>query len=116
MALLRLEIDVDYDPDVVHGSDPEALAWFRDKVLVSPDVGEELILHSNCIGDSVGTIRRCVVRGGPDFAADTVSLQESCHDGRMHSVIGPCWCGANAEISGLSAASPGCRNPEQGEN
>jgi len=22
----------------------------------------------------------------------------------------------NAEISGLSAASPGCRNPEQGEN
>ena len=107
MALLRLEIDVDYDPDVLHGSDPDALAWFRDKVLVSPDAGEELILHSNCIGDSIGTIRRCVVRGGPFFAADTVSRQESCHNGRMHSVIGPCWCGANDEFRGGCKPSSG---------
>lgn len=31
-------------------------------------------------------------------------------------ILAPFFTTDNAEISGLSAASPGCRNPEQGEN
>jgi hypothetical protein len=65
MAILRLEIEVEYDPEIMHGAEPDELAWFRDSVLMSPSEGEELVLHSNCIGDAIGVVRKCRIIGEP---------------------------------------------------
>jgi len=51
---LRLEVEVEYDGDVMHGTNPESIEWFRDCVLLQPEEDEQLILHSNCIGDMLG--------------------------------------------------------------
>ena len=54
---LKLEIELEYNPDMMHGTDAESIAWFVEKVLKNPDEGEELILHSNCIGDAIGVCK-----------------------------------------------------------
>jgi hypothetical protein len=54
MKKLKLEIEVGFEGDLMHGNDPESIEWFKDAVLLNPDKDEQLILHSNCIGDSVG--------------------------------------------------------------
>ena len=38
-----------YDPDLIHGDDPEAIAWFR-KIMLT----EKLSLLSHELGDTVG--------------------------------------------------------------
>ena len=53
MRTLRLVVDLEYDDDSMHGTDPQAIAWFRDEVLGK----EALRLHSNEIGDEVGIVR-----------------------------------------------------------
>jgi hypothetical protein len=54
---LKLEIELEYDPVIMHGTDGDSIMWFINKVLKNPDEGEGLILHSNCIGDSLGMCR-----------------------------------------------------------
>ena len=54
---LKLEIEVEYDAEMMHGNEPESIEWFRDAVLLNPAEDEPLILHSNCIGDEIGVIR-----------------------------------------------------------
>lgn len=54
---LRLEIEVEYDPETMHGSHPEEIEWFREAVLLNPLEGEHLVLHSNAIGDEIGSCR-----------------------------------------------------------
>ena len=49
---LRFEIELDYDAEVMHGDDPTEIEWFMTLLMT-----EELILHSNEIGDAVGTVR-----------------------------------------------------------
>ncbi len=53
MAKLKLEIDLIYDEDLMHGTDDEAIEWFRNDILLG-DGG--LILHSNEIGDTIGKV------------------------------------------------------------
>jgi hypothetical protein len=50
---LKLLIELDYDADLTHGDDPEAIHWFHTLLLRD----RELILHSNEIGDAIGTVR-----------------------------------------------------------
>jgi hypothetical protein len=54
---LKLEIEVEYDAETMHGNDPDSMEWFRDAVLLNPAKDERLILHSNCIGDEIGEVR-----------------------------------------------------------
>ncbi len=53
MKKLKLLIELKYDADLTHGSNPEGIGWFFENVL-GDKVG--LILHSNKLGDSVGTV------------------------------------------------------------
>ena len=54
MATIRLEIELEYDADIMHGNDAESRAWFLDTIL-SSQTGH-LILHSNEIGDELGPV------------------------------------------------------------
>lgn len=55
MAKIRLEIELDYDSDLMH-VDQAWHRWFREKVLGGTGY-EGLVLHSNYIGDEVGTVK-----------------------------------------------------------
>ena len=62
-----LVIELEYDAELMHddGRDKEALDWFENDVL-----GNEMILHSNEIGDSIGTCRRIT-----DYESDLARLR-----------------------------------------
>lgn len=49
---LRLVIEIEYDPELMHGNDPGAVEWFR-----STMINGDLVLHSNDIGDEIGPLR-----------------------------------------------------------
>lgn len=51
---LKLEIEIEYDSDLMHGDDEDGITWFREHVLLAP---EDIILHSNVIGDEIGKLR-----------------------------------------------------------
>ena len=56
MKTIRLLVDLEYDDESIHGgdNDKDAKFWFVNNVLY----GERwLILHSNEIGDEVGTVK-----------------------------------------------------------
>lgn len=53
MKTVRMLIEVDYDEGTMYGNDQEAKDWFFNSVLSSGD----LVLHSNEIGDTVGSLR-----------------------------------------------------------
>lgn len=55
MAKVLMTVELDYDADIMHGSDEIAITWFFEEIL-SEEKGE-LLLHSNEIGDTVGSIR-----------------------------------------------------------
>jgi hypothetical protein len=49
---IRLKVALEYDPDVMHGDDKEAVAWFYRMLLTTP-----LRLISDEIGDEVGAVK-----------------------------------------------------------
>ena len=51
---LKMLIELDYDAEIVHGDDPEAIEWFYETILGDK---EGLFLHSNEIGDTVGLVK-----------------------------------------------------------
>lgn len=53
MTTITLKITLEYDEDIMHGDDADAREWFMSSVLQPGD----LVLHSNEIGDEVGTIK-----------------------------------------------------------
>ena len=55
MAKVLMTVGLDYDGDIMHGSDKIGIDWFFEEILR----GEKgsLLLHSNEIGDTVGSIR-----------------------------------------------------------
>lgn len=66
MARLNLHIELEYDADLMHSgdNDKEAKAWFLREIL--SDDGS-LVLHSNEVGDSLGTVKVLSVEiGGVD--------------------------------------------------
>ncbi len=56
MKTLRLEIELEYDDDVMHGDDADAREWFTKSVIGVGDRHGDLLLHSNEIGDAIGTV------------------------------------------------------------
>ena len=62
MTKLILEVELDYDGEATHGKDPDAIAWFWNDILLYPGEDGELVLHSNELGDEVGTIKVLKVR------------------------------------------------------
>lgn len=54
MKTIKLVIELKYDAESMHGGDKdlEAKEWFFNEILK-----KELILHSNEIGDKIGTVR-----------------------------------------------------------
>ena len=64
MKKLILEIELEYDENIMHGQDPCSIAWFNREVIgVQKDCG--LILHSNEIGDEVGKVTVLSVKDAP---------------------------------------------------
>ena len=57
MKKLRMLIELEYDDEIMHHSDPDAINWFHQNVLLSPSEGGELILNSNELGDSLGIVK-----------------------------------------------------------
>lgn len=59
MQKVRLEIELEYDAESMHSgnSDVEAKRWFMENVLLNTSEPGRLILHSNEIGDEIGTVR-----------------------------------------------------------
>lgn len=55
MAKLRLEIELEYDDELMHSNDKVAIKWFHEEILLG-DSGL-LLLHSNELGDNVGKVR-----------------------------------------------------------
>ena len=47
---IRLLIELEYD-ETLYGCDPEEIEWFDRELL-----GHDLLLHSNDVGDTVGTV------------------------------------------------------------
>jgi hypothetical protein len=56
---LKMVVELDYDAELMHSGDRDAESkqWFYLKVLLDPDDGCGLMLHSNEIGDIVGVLR-----------------------------------------------------------
>lgn len=59
---IRITAELTYDDHFMHGDDPESIDWFVCDILMG-GCGEDLILHSNEIGDEVGTVRCVKVEG-----------------------------------------------------
>lgn len=55
MKTIRLEIELTYNAETMHGDDAESLAWFQQ--LLRGEDEERLILHSNEIGDEIGDVK-----------------------------------------------------------
>lgn len=55
MKKLKLEIELLYNDEIVHGNNPDAIDWFYSEILKGED--EALILHSNEIGDEIGIVK-----------------------------------------------------------
>jgi hypothetical protein len=57
MKKLRLVVELEYDNDLMHHDDEVARNWFMDAVLLHPAEHEGLHLHSDLIGDEVGSVK-----------------------------------------------------------
>lgn len=57
MKTLTLTVKLTYDDEIMHGGDKVSKRWFFKHVLLDPPKDEPLLsLHSQSIGDEVGTI------------------------------------------------------------
>lgn len=57
-AKLRMLIELEYDPQTMHSgdADKESKRWFMENVLLNKTEEGRLILHSNELGDELGTV------------------------------------------------------------
>lgn len=58
MTKLGLTIELDYDAEIMHQDDPDAIEWFFTYILQE----DLLFLHSNEIGDVIGTVKVLEIR------------------------------------------------------
>lgn len=54
MKKIKLLIELKYDEKIMHDKDKESIKWFYKDILGSKN---DLILHSNEIGDEVGKVK-----------------------------------------------------------
>lgn len=52
MSKVKMLVELEYDAEIIHGDDQDAIGWFFCDILPN----DLLILHSNEIGDNIGTI------------------------------------------------------------
>lgn len=57
MKTIKLVVELTYDDNVMHGTEQESIDWFENDILLQKAEGEELLLHSNEIGDTIGTVK-----------------------------------------------------------
>lgn len=57
MSIVRMLVELDYDDELHHGKDVDAIDWFVKDVLLNTTEDGKLILHSNELGDELGTVR-----------------------------------------------------------
>lgn len=55
MTTVKMEIELSYDETMVHGDDEQSKQWFFGHIL-NGNTGE-LMLHSNDIGDTIGSVK-----------------------------------------------------------
>jgi hypothetical protein len=53
---IKMLVELSYDAKTMHDDDKESIDWFYKEILGSKRK-DDLILHSNEIGDEVGTIK-----------------------------------------------------------
>ena len=53
MKTIKMEIELTYDEDMIHGEDKEAIKWFEQDILLT----DNLFLYSNEIGDTIGGVK-----------------------------------------------------------
>ncbi len=56
LTKLKLEIELIYDAEMMHSDDKESIDWFYNDILKSRRKND-LFLHSNEIGDEIGTVK-----------------------------------------------------------
>lgn len=56
MKTIKMVVELKYDAKMMHGKDKESIEWFFEDILKSKRKND-LILHSNEIGDEVGAIK-----------------------------------------------------------
>lgn len=56
---LKMVVELNYDAELMHGKDPEAIQWFRNDILLNG----ECYLFSNEIGDTIGEVDILEVEG-----------------------------------------------------
>ena len=59
---VKMLVEFDYDETVAYGNDLGARKWFFESILG----GDDLILHSQEIGDEIGTIKVLKILEGKD--------------------------------------------------
>lgn len=52
---INLQIELEYDDEIMHGDDAEGKKWFYDEILTGKN--GLLLLHSNNIGATVGKVK-----------------------------------------------------------
>ena len=55
MKTIRLTIELTYDSGIMHGEDERSKQWFFNEILNGEN--GDLVLHSNEIGDTIGTVK-----------------------------------------------------------
>jgi len=77
---IRLEIELEYDDDLMTGGEPESRAWFLGHILTG--TSGKLILHSNEIGDELGPVT--VIRQiEPGMVVTGEGVAPAVHDGAL---------------------------------
>ena len=56
MKKIKMIIELNYDAKLMHGDDKESIDWFYKNILGSKRKND-LSIHSNEIGDEIGTIK-----------------------------------------------------------
>lgn len=69
MSKLKMVVEFTYDANLMHGEDKESVDWFFNLLK-----SEELIVHSNEIGDEIGTVR--VLKISDSSPSDSLSRME----------------------------------------
>lgn len=57
MAKVQMLVELDYDAETMHSDDTASKRWFMEDILLNNTEDGGLVLHSNEIGDSVGTVK-----------------------------------------------------------
>lgn len=73
---LKMTIELEYDADLMHGNDKDAVNWFFKDILMQ----DKLFLHSNEMGDVIGEVT--VLKVKSDFVLTFTNVKEELKRGK----------------------------------